>query len=853
MSNQKLTPVKQDIINSCLTRGGYSGDRPTFNPNVKAIKGDAIFLDKSAGSVEEASTTCKNLGLGTMAKKQYETNWKDSWKDVNPQQMQTCDIGDAWWSGDEPHYHPTPGTFIPPHTSEPTCGWFECSKDAQWERITPTKTQLPIVCRANPIRCPTQEEMFRGQINNKCIVKGTRGNAIFLNKKVNNKQDAKDACTAAGFSPIKRTDYEDYVDSHLKNCPSKSETCNIGKTWWSGDDPQKSDSLPGPVYFIPNDLPTDVCGSGAKCQKSQKAGSWLGGSSIIGCQDTNGMQIANYHTKGMKGKAVCSWGDVGPNKTDPILLETTKRTFATGGAANEHCKLTHKTVKTGKPAVAGKLATIADAENFVNQTGEDLYVCSDSWWSSDDRTNAVWGYFNKTSKKMKHPVACLNPNAPTYIPYCPVKGNTCTSPPPDPNADPRWYEQPPETRIESEMNGFIHQIKSLNDSVVKGKLPNQKSSQWKTSLKNTKQSYKKLMNRWQKWLLDNSNPTFTAYTYWLHKKITIDWGLSTLALKICNQYGLIDLWQHMSPKDHNLNCIDKLLDLGVCTNNYPFPNKDKTICYNNPDFAINDIATNYGALDHDDDLRRGGGGGEDAIFSVDPTKGTCNDWCYVNTDPGCKNDSTVRTLKCSNDSKIAETCEKLSGYNYQGYGDNNRTICYNNPFCSKYGILDLVSDSEKGGERRGGLLPRIPPNLRQGWERMPPIRPALRPDGEFPWNMSPAEILYFNAIQAIGRYCTDTIFGPEGMKQVGAQWEGFANACKSWAQTGWDATSKAMQNVMNAYNRLDSKDTHREEKCDCDSWCYTEHTPSFQHTCGKKDAYSCSNMKLKKEEINQSL
>ena len=57
---------------------------------------------------------------------------------------------------------------------------------------------------------------------------------------------------------------------------------------------------------------------------------------------------------------------------------------------------------------------------------------------------------------------CLNPIPPTYIPYCSVKENTCTSPPPAPDADPRYSQQPPEWRIKMEMAGFINQARETS-------------------------------------------------------------------------------------------------------------------------------------------------------------------------------------------------------------------------------------------------------------------------------------------------------------------------------------------------------------------------------------------------------
>ena len=118
-------------IHRCVTSGGVQYDEDQIGPfeddSIKEIKGNAIFLNTLAGSAQEASTICAKTGRGTMAKKQYQADWNNYWKDVNPREMQTCDIGDAWWSGDYAkvgtQQPATPGTFIPPHLSpDPVSG-----------------------------------------------------------------------------------------------------------------------------------------------------------------------------------------------------------------------------------------------------------------------------------------------------------------------------------------------------------------------------------------------------------------------------------------------------------------------------------------------------------------------------------------------------------------------------------------------------------------------------------------------------------------------------------------------------------------------------------------------------------
>ena len=308
------------------------------------------------------------------------------------------------------------------------------------------------------------------------------------------------------------------------------------------------------------------------------------------------------------------------------------------------------------------------------------------------------------------------------------------------------------------------------------------------------------MARWEDWLLNNSNPTFTAYDYWDSMKIEVDNAITRARITI-------------------------KIPLGPCTDNYPYPNKDATICYNNSDFAVHDIAKS-----EEGELRRFI---HMPIPGLPPTgakpgRGGCKDWCYVTDDPGCKDNSTVKTLKCSDDSKVAQACKKLTGYNYQGNSENNRTICYNNEFCARY-----------------PHFPPPPENLQRRGDN--PVGNAL-----FPWREFLRPII--NNAEVIGRFCGDVLYGlPEDLhvdpaKRTRPPFSTYHNnliteKCEEWANKGWDVADKTVQNTLNHIYHTDPKVIPH---CDCDDWCYTEKTPRYQHTCiddtdtGKvKNAYSC--------------
>ena len=112
-----------------------------------------------------------------------------------------------------------------------------------------------------------------------------------------------------------------------------------------------------------------------------------------------------------------------------------------------------------------------------------------------------------------------------------------------------------------------------------------------------------------------------------------------------------------------------------CTINYPYMNKNATICYKSCELAERDPIINVGGDRFPKDVK-------------------CTDWCYVDQIPDssvCKH-TGGKPLKCSVDRKIDSVC-KNSNYPFQGEYENNRTRCYENPYCSKISFTDTIINS----------------------------------------------------------------------------------------------------------------------------------------------------------------
>ena len=375
------------------------------------VKGNAAFFKKRVTSAADAKNYCDEVGFDPITRDEYKQYWNDYWRFVDPSIMQTCDIGDAWWSGSTGK----PAYFIPPHLNPSkddngnpitgACGSNNyCLASGKWATANPETEapSLPVVCKAKLPLCPSDTQERKGLFNNKCVVKGTIGNAVFLKKKVSSQKEATNECKVLGFDPASTTEYQNYVSNNLANCPSKSETCGIGDAWWS-------DSA-NPVYFTPNDLPipiiegepsTAACGQGNYCKKK---------------------------TEEVKGKCVGQLNSIMSYVTCPFGSTEKKK----------ECP-----------------------KHLTEFECEKNWGCCE-WQSPSPPPPGIWRTANPDKEK---PVACRNTFAPTYTMNCPVKGNTC-----NPKQDPRSWQQPDKIRISNQMDEFVSEADQLYTDFVDKKL-----------------------------------------------------------------------------------------------------------------------------------------------------------------------------------------------------------------------------------------------------------------------------------------------------------------------------------------------------------------------------------------------